>query len=42
MKFSGKVGSGPLNKRLNFGDDPNHCLDTEIVFPIRHCWDRDT
>jgi len=24
MKFSGKVGNGPLNKRLNFGGDPDH------------------
>ena len=22
MKFSGKVGNGPVNKRLNFGGDP--------------------
>ena len=36
MKFSGKVGSGPVNKRLNFGDDPDHRLDTGIVFRIRH------
>ena len=24
MKFSGKVGNGPMNKRLNFGDDLDH------------------
>jgi len=24
MKFSGKVGNGPVNKRLNFGNDPDH------------------
>ena len=24
MKFSGKVGNGPLSKRLNFGGDPDH------------------
>jgi len=24
MKFSGKVGNGPVNKRLNFGGDPDH------------------
>jgi len=24
MKFSGKFGNGPLNKRLNFGGDPDH------------------
>jgi len=23
MKFSGKVGNGPMNKRLNFGGDPD-------------------
>jgi len=32
MKFSGKVGNWPLNKRLNFGGDPDHRLDTGIVF----------
>jgi len=32
MKFSGKVGKWPVNKRLNFGGDPDHRLDTEIVF----------
>jgi len=31
MKFSGKVGNGPMNKRLNFGGDPDHSLDTGIV-----------
>jgi len=35
MKFSGKVGSGPLSKRLNFGGDPDHRSDTGIVFRIR-------
>jgi len=39
MKFSGKVGNGPLNKRLNFSGDPDHRLDTEIVFRIRHYWE---
>jgi len=24
MKFSGKVGNGPMNKRLDFGGDPVH------------------
>ena len=28
MKFSGKVGNGPVNKWLHFGGDPDHCLDT--------------
>jgi len=36
MKFSRKVGSGPLNKRLHFGGDADHRLDTGIVFQIRH------
>jgi len=39
MKFSGKVGNGPMNKRLNFGgDDPDRRLDTGIVFQICHYW----
>jgi len=36
MKFSGKVGNGTMNKRLNFVGDPDHRLDTGIVFRIRH------
>jgi len=28
MKFSGKVGNWPLNKRLNYGGDPNTDWDT--------------
>ena len=39
MKFSGKVGNEPLNKRLNFGGDLDHRLDTGIVFLIRHYWE---
>ena len=39
MKFSGEVGNGPVNKCLNFGSDPDHRLDTGIVFRIRHYWD---
>jgi len=39
MKFLRKVGSGPMNKILNFGDNLDHCLDTGIVFWIRHCWE---
>jgi len=39
MKFSRKVGNGPLNTRLNFGDDPDHRLDIGIVFRIRHYWE---
>ena len=39
MKFSGKVGNGPMNKRLNFGGgDPDRRLDTGIVFQICHYW----
>jgi len=29
MKFSGKAGSGPVNKWLNFGGYPGYCLDTD-------------
>jgi len=36
MKFSGNVGNRPMNKRLNFGGDPDQCLDTGIVFLIHH------
>jgi len=32
MKFSGKVGNWQKNKRLNFGGDPDHRLDTRIIF----------
>jgi len=39
MKFSGKFGNGPVNRLLNFDGDPNHCLDTEIVFQIRRYWE---
>jgi len=39
MKFSGKVGNGPLNKRLNFGGDADHRLDTGIVLRIRYYWE---
>jgi len=35
MKFSGKVGNGPMNKGLNFGGDSDH-LDTGTVFRFRH------
>jgi len=36
MKFSGKDGNRPMNKRLNFSGDLDHRLDTGIVFRIRH------
>jgi len=39
MKVSGKVGDGPMNDWLNFGGDPDHRLDTGIVFRIRHYWE---
>jgi len=39
MKFSGKVGNGPVNKWLNFAGDLDHRLDTGIVFRIRHHWE---
>jgi len=39
MKFSAKVGNEPVNKWLNFGGDPDHRLDTGIVFRIRHYWE---
>ena len=29
----------PMNKWLNFGGDPDHRLDTGIVFWIRHYWE---
>jgi len=35
MQFSGKIGNEPVNKWLNFSGDPNHRLDTGIVFRIR-------
>jgi len=37
--FREKVANGPLNKRLNFGGDPDHRLDTGIVFRIHHYWE---
>jgi len=30
MKCSGKVGNGPVNKRLNFGGDPDQGTDTDL------------
>ena len=39
MKLSGNVGNGPMNKWLNFGGNPDHRLDTGIVFRIRHYWE---
>jgi len=39
MKFSGKVGNGTVNKRINFGSDVDHRLDIGIVFLTRHYWE---
>jgi len=39
MKFPVKAGNGPLNKWLNFGGDPCHCLRIGIVFLIRRYWE---
>jgi len=39
MKFSAKVGNGPVNKWLNFGGYLDHHLDTGIVFQICHYWE---
>jgi len=39
MKFSEKVGNGPMNQKLNFGGDTDHRPDTGIVFRIRHYWE---
>ena len=36
MNFSRKVGNGPMNKWSNFGDNPDHHVDTGIVFRICH------
>jgi len=39
MTFSGKVGNESLKKWLNFSGDPDHRLDTGIVYRIRHYWE---
>ena len=39
MKLSGKFANWPVNKWLNFGDDPDYRLDTGIVFRIRYYWE---
>ena len=38
MKLSGKVSSGPMNKWLHFGGNPDHHLYTGIVFWIHQYW----
>jgi len=39
MKFLETVGNGPAKKWLNFGANPDHRLNTGIVFQIRHYWE---
>jgi len=39
MKFSETIGNRPMNKRLHFGGDLSHRLDTGIVFQIRRYWE---
>jgi len=39
VKFSVKVGSRSVNRLLNFSGNPDHRLDTAIVFWIRHYWE---
>ena len=39
MKCSGKVDNALVNRWSNFGGDPDHRLDTGIVFQIPHCWE---
>jgi len=36
MTFSGKVGNGPMNKRLNFGGDPDHRSGSGSGYGSRH------
>jgi len=36
MKFSEKIGSRQLSKQLNFIGDPDHRLDTGIVYRTRY------
>ena len=37
--FQGRLANWPVNKWLNFGGDPDHSLDTGIVYRIRHYWE---
>jgi len=39
MKFSEQVGNGQMNRWFSFGGEPDHRLDTGIVFRIRHYWE---
>jgi len=34
MKFPRKIGNGPMNKRLNFGGDPDPDRDVAVVTPF--------
>ena len=40
MKFSGKVGNGPMNKRLNFGGDvgPRIRIATQVRPALAEVW----
>jgi len=38
MKFSGKVGNGPVNKSLNFGGDLDQNPDTDGSGSISRHW----
>jgi len=42
MKFLAKVGNGSIHKWLNFGDDPDHRVDTGMVFRICPYWEIQT
>ena len=37
MKFSGKVGNGPVNKRLNFGGDRDRDTGETCLGRGLHC-----
>jgi len=39
VKFSGKVGKIASEQMIKVGGDPDHRLDTWIVFRIRHYWE---
>jgi len=42
MKFSGKIGNGPMNNCLNFGGYTDHRLDTGIVLRIWYLRDTES
>jgi len=39
MKFSGKIGNGPVSYCLNFDGDSENRLDIGIAIRIRHYWE---